>query len=298
MSRLLLFVLLPALAYATAQYPERILLDGVEENMMATPLEDYWNESRPKPDSLSGTSTALWRGYIGTWKIEQNRLILLKLERRTMVRSADGGYEEGIEVIPKPAVLQVASDDPLPADWFSGVLRIARGKRLQRVHMGFGSVYEKDLYLFVNRGRLIGHMKVDNTADTLTSTPDQAWRELGNMTDTGGVRVQHPDEMGESEKGNWLSWLEIFTDIEAIAAKKEPIRVRGIFFEDTLWFPPQKGFDASFKLDVSKIREFPTVGSAVEVVGILSLGEKGPSLAVSEIRELPPGAAIQRRPKK
>lgn len=50
--RVLLFFLLPLSVWGTAQYPEKILIEGKEESMMATPLEDYWNKSRPKPDIL------------------------------------------------------------------------------------------------------------------------------------------------------------------------------------------------------------------------------------------------------
>jgi hypothetical protein len=90
--------------------------------------------------------------------------------------------------IPLPSVLKVESDAPLLADWFSGVLRIARGERLVYVHMGFGSVYEEDEFLFIERGRVIGRRTVKNDPANLTSPPDLGWRELGRLTGRNSLR--------------------------------------------------------------------------------------------------------------
>jgi len=48
------------------------------------------------------------------------------------------------------------------ADWFTGVLRIPRGAQLVYVHMGFGSVYEEEVHIHVERGRVTGTRVYDN----------------------------------------------------------------------------------------------------------------------------------------
>ena len=38
------------------------------------------------------------------------------------------------------------------AHWYSGILRIPEGKRIEYVHMGYGSKYERDLLLNIDQG--------------------------------------------------------------------------------------------------------------------------------------------------
>ena len=48
------------------------------------------------------------------------------------------------------------------ADWFSGKIRISQGELLQYVHMGYSSVFEKDLFLKFKDGVLIDEETIDN----------------------------------------------------------------------------------------------------------------------------------------
>lgn len=41
------------------------------------------------------------------------------------------------------------------ADWFSGVLRVPQGELLRYVHMGFGSVYERELHISIDKGLVV-----------------------------------------------------------------------------------------------------------------------------------------------
>ncbi len=49
------------------------------------------------------------------------------------------------------------------ASWYNGDLRIPRGKRLQYVHMGYGSVFEKELMVEIRKGMVTGTFLYDNT---------------------------------------------------------------------------------------------------------------------------------------
>lgn len=63
----------------TAQVPERLFFEGREYGMATEPLRGYlarhWKKLRFRP-----SSTALWRGYIGTWEIRDGRLFLIDLD--------------------------------------------------------------------------------------------------------------------------------------------------------------------------------------------------------------------------
>jgi hypothetical protein len=52
--------------------------------------------------------------------------------------------------------------DPLHASWYTGTLRVPRGEMLHYVHMGFGSVYEEEILIEVEKGCVVGERSVDN----------------------------------------------------------------------------------------------------------------------------------------
>jgi hypothetical protein len=82
-------------------------LDGEEMSMAFCPplLQKHPRVVQAPAVSLI---SACWRGYQGTWEIRENRFYLAGLS---------GG-------------LQLRPGEPIFADWFSGVLRVPKGKRL------------------------------------------------------------------------------------------------------------------------------------------------------------------------
>jgi hypothetical protein len=57
---------------------------------------------------------------------------------------------------------QLRNGTPVLADWFSGVLRVPKGERLQYVHMGYGSVYEQELHIKIDNGVVVKTRTIDN----------------------------------------------------------------------------------------------------------------------------------------
>lgn len=133
----------------TAQIPERLILDGHETPMAFCPPLPKGHPRLIQIDPLAPTepgessilhSTACWRRYQATWEIKSGRFYL--------------NYVHG--------VYRLEGDEPLLADWFSGVLRIPRGKMLRYVHMGFGSVFEHELHIKIERGIVANSRTIDN----------------------------------------------------------------------------------------------------------------------------------------
>jgi hypothetical protein len=133
----------------TAQIHERLILDGEETSMtFCPPLPDgHPRIFEPDPDEVVSDqdnlilgSTACWRGYQGTWEIRDNRFYLVGLRGR----------------------FQLHGDDPIFADWFSGVLRVPKGEELQYVHMGFGTVYEQEIHIKIEDGAVVKTRTIDN----------------------------------------------------------------------------------------------------------------------------------------
>lgn len=136
----------------TAQIGERLILDGKPTSMAFCPTlpenhpritEVSLEEARQDDENAILFSTACWRGYQGTWQIADGRFYLVGLRGRW----------------------RLSGDEPLLADWFSGVLRIPQGQMLHYVHMGYGSVYEQEIHIRIEKGAVVASRIKDNRGD-------------------------------------------------------------------------------------------------------------------------------------
>ncbi len=133
----------------TAQIHEILIFDGKRETMnFCPPLPERHPrvvEMERKIDSedLSASilySTACWRGYQGAWMIEGGRFYLVGLRGR----------------------YALVGEEPIFADWFSGMLRVSVGDVLEYVHMGFGSVFEGEIHIQVENGLVGSSREISN----------------------------------------------------------------------------------------------------------------------------------------
>jgi len=124
----------------TAQIEERLISLGESLGMCTEPLNDFFtfSESRPR---FARTNTALWRNYIGTWEILNDRLYLIGLEA-TMMNGSLASLETVFPGFP----------DRVFAHWYSGELHVPRGELLRYVHVGYSSTYEKTFILDIDNG--------------------------------------------------------------------------------------------------------------------------------------------------
>lgn len=144
----------------TAQVAERLILDGQRMRLCELPLSAYFALSGPSSPGFRAESTANWRGYVGTWDIKASRLYLVGIA---------GTYEDG-----SPATLDSifpGFPDRVFAHWYSGTLRIPQGELLKYAHMGWASVYERDLLIEVADG-VVREMRVQINQPDLASGAD------------------------------------------------------------------------------------------------------------------------------
>jgi len=138
----------------TCQAPERIEYEGEELMLYTEPLQailpptpkfgmNIGDSNDPYPFEVS--STALWRGYIGRWKIQDGRLCLVELQGR-LVKGGDASISS---IFP-------GHHGYVFADWFSGELMCPRGKVIGHVDGMYLNVFEEDLILKVKSGIIIG----------------------------------------------------------------------------------------------------------------------------------------------
>ena len=144
----------------TAQKAEELHYKGECYPMCSNPLSIYFSLADIEPN-LKRTTTALWRRYVGTWEIIDERLYLVGLRGKLM----DGT---------KISVSTFFPDYPerVFAHWFSEKIRIPLGKCIKYVHMGYGSNYEKDWFLTVNKGVITKNEVKDNALSIDPDAPE------------------------------------------------------------------------------------------------------------------------------
>lgn len=124
----------------TAQIAEYLRYQGEDVRMCTEPLGDFFAMGGHNP-KFAATNSANWRGYVGRWEIAAGRLYLVKLA---------GMLEDGSEA--RLETVFPGFPDRVFAHWYTGTIRIPKGKMLQYVHGGYGSLYERDEMLELERG--------------------------------------------------------------------------------------------------------------------------------------------------
>ena len=150
-------------AWPTAQIPEKIVYEGTEGFLFTNPLETYFTKDNPRPE-FAAPHTACWRGYVGSWEIREDTLYLTDLKAWMRDEEGKAAPVEFERIFP-------GKTKPVKADWFTGTLRIPRGKPIRYVHMGYQTVYEYDVFLRVDAGKVIDRQTIDNRGKAHTDPP-------------------------------------------------------------------------------------------------------------------------------
>lgn len=147
----------------TAQVPDGLKIGDQTYRLFTNPLDTLPAYRRPH---FVSDNTACWRGYVAYWEIKDDTLYLVDLFGSVCVRpeiegaaraSCGGHHRNGCETRKIRANdLFDMSAGLLPADWYSGDLRVPQGRQLKYIHMGYASRYERYLILEIANGRLVG----------------------------------------------------------------------------------------------------------------------------------------------
>lgn len=166
-------VIIPTQLKATGQASELIIFEGDTLEMLTEPLESFLREHEPRnqyyPFLENGCSTALWRGYIGLWKLENNELILIDV-------FACGDRDESIREKIFP------NKERIVADWFSGELSIQHGEVIKYNHSAYDRYYEEETVVTLesgfktNQGHYVNGSRVDDLG--FSNNPDSIIAEI------------------------------------------------------------------------------------------------------------------------
>ena len=292
---LFVVLVLSSLCSATTQIQDRIIYDSNEYfgDYEEFPLEDYWSDENPKPECLYMTSTACWRGYIATWQIRNESLFLKSL----------GKENQPNDEIPIP-LQNVFPDanEPVPADWYSGVLECNRGEK-----------YKEMLFISIHKGKVLGTRKA--TWEQVKNPPDKdlSWRSLLSANEKDGAICTRKWRI---QSTRWIDGEGMFS-WDGPAQSGKSFKLRGIYFPGgKLWTAP---VSFHFLLEVPDSVKSPTMVTPVEVTAkskksqyfipeqyleqsltkatsaqVVTQSTYLHRLAVSHIKVLPVGTAIQR----
>jgi len=130
------------------QMDELLILDGKETRMPFCPPLPHGHPrvvetKTDDPERIEFnewiSSRACLCQYRGTWEIKEDRLYLVNLQ----------------------GIYKLVGDAPLPADWFTGFLRIPRRDLVFFFHKEFGEVWEKERSMEINNGMVVKSWVID-----------------------------------------------------------------------------------------------------------------------------------------
>lgn len=161
-------------------------------------------------------STACWRGYQAEWEVKDKQLFIksvkgradvtdkekfrqIKRELRKLLRDGVISPAENGQLLKESykdlSVQQdvdltflYGADQPVFASWFSGTIRIPRGRMLEYVHMDYFSVFEENLCLTFKNGMLL-KARVEKTPPGQINNPPALNKPFLTDNDDGDSKI-------------------------------------------------------------------------------------------------------------
>lgn len=147
-----------------AQLPDTILINSQWMDLYTNPLETYWEKSRKKKPEFNSFDTCT-RGYIASWAIQNDQLLLKEVEGDMFSPTLFFGKKLIKTSIKK--LFPKSKQDGVLANWFSGKLRVPAGNMTQYEHFSYNSRFEKEIIITVDKGQVIKMVTLDYTQQKL-----------------------------------------------------------------------------------------------------------------------------------
>ena len=141
-----ILVFIPSLVFCTGQIPDLLIVKKDTVPIFSNPLEEYFKKKGER--ELVGfkgcSSTACWRGYKAIWKLKNDSLFLMKVT----------SCHDECGVTKNADLIAMFGSDTVFANWYNGKVIIPKGELVHYIHMGYGSIYEKEKHLKFKNGVL------------------------------------------------------------------------------------------------------------------------------------------------
>ncbi|WP_185247134.1 MULTISPECIES: hypothetical protein [Chryseobacterium] len=151
---------------ATGQEPDRIVINNKEYNLLNNPLEKYFTDhphhhpvygshnvikKKGKETVIFVGSTSNHRGYIATFKIENNILSVEDIK----IKNVNSEEHEYISVFKK-----IFGDQKIVLN-YSGILIIPMGKMLEAASFGYSSLHDKYHLITIQQDHVVKEKEID-----------------------------------------------------------------------------------------------------------------------------------------
>ena len=133
----------------TAQAREILFINNERHTIFGEPLEAYLEANKEKV-KFDYRTTGCWRGYIGTWKLENDKLYLIDLQGTKYNPQTKKHSEVGMDYL-------FPNQKAVFANWFSGPMEIPQGETLAEYFSTFVGI----LYLKFTKGVLVDYKSED-----------------------------------------------------------------------------------------------------------------------------------------
>lgn len=132
-------------------------------DLFSNPLETYWEKTGKRKPNFSTIETCK-RGYIASWAIKDNQLLLTDIDGECVASTFLFGRK-----LVKTSIKKVfpISNGSVFANWFSGKLRIPAGSMTQYEHDNYNSRFEKEIIITIEKGKVLKMVTLDYTQQRL-----------------------------------------------------------------------------------------------------------------------------------
>lgn len=130
----------------TIQVEEKIIMDGEQYELLSRPFEPFIKELGVE---LIPFGSHCWRGYIGTWEIQNNVLYMTGIKLNYNIKD-----EAKLAPLKIVGVIHQAT-------WYSGKLLVALVEPTW-YHPNYHPMYTKVMHLTVENGLITNHEIVEN----------------------------------------------------------------------------------------------------------------------------------------
>jgi len=207
---LILLILISAIdLFGTEQFPDIIIIEGVEYELYDYPLEEIFKKYPEKRQITNVTCTALWRGYIATYELINNVLYLKEIE----IKYIDSAKNE---ISKRQNYLKILfpEKDSIKVDWYTGILRISNGKEIcynEKKRLFF---YERFFIFEIQNGVLTNSKELDYVS--INEFIEKQFQEFIKSNDYLIVYEEYEKKYKSKRKINGLIKLLILDYIKEI----------------------------------------------------------------------------------
>ena len=133
--------------FATEQFGDILIINGDTTGFKPYPLEEYFSKKGNRTIGkiqMEGRCSALLRGYVATWKLENDSLFLIRIQTDYC-----GKNKQDINI------KEEFGTDKVFAQWVNTTIILPQGKLLQYGYYGYVYIFEGEKYIAFKQGKSI-----------------------------------------------------------------------------------------------------------------------------------------------